>query len=134
MRLSPGTRMAFPWTWVMALNTFAAGKFTIRKVTMDGLARQLERYLDRPIVDTTDLKKRYDLSVTVTPEDAQIMLIHAAVGAGVPLPPQALQFAAGASTPSLFDAFEQLGLKMEAKKAPLDVVVVDQASKTPTEN
>jgi uncharacterized protein (TIGR03435 family) len=42
-----------------------------------------------------------------------------------------------ASTPSggsLFAAIQQLGLKMEPRKAPLEMVVVDHLEKTPTEN
>jgi uncharacterized protein (TIGR03435 family) len=35
---------------------------------------------------------------------------------------------------SLFAAVEKLGLKMESAKAPLDVLVIDHMSKTPTEN
>jgi len=42
--------------------TFNNGKFEIKKVTMDMLARQLERYVDRPILDMTDLKGTYDLT------------------------------------------------------------------------
>jgi uncharacterized protein (TIGR03435 family) len=114
--------------------TFAGGKFELKKVTMDMLARQLERYMDRPIVDMTGIKGNYDLSVTMTPEDAQTMLIHAAINAGVVLPPQALQAAENGSITSLIDGLQQVGLKMEARKAPLEIVVVDQALKTPTEN
>jgi uncharacterized protein (TIGR03435 family) len=114
--------------------TFANGKFEVKKFTMDMLARQLERYMDRPIVDMTGLKGTYDLAVTVTPEDAQTMLIHAAVNAGVVLPPQVIQAAENGSIGSLLDGLQQLGLKMDARKAPLDILVVDQASKTPTEN
>ena len=114
--------------------TFANGKFTVKKVTMDMLGRQLERYVDRPIVDLTGLKGNYDLTVTVTPEDAQTMLIRAAVNAGVSLPAQVVQLADHGSIASLLDGFEQLGLKMDSRKAPLDVLVVDQASKTPTGN
>jgi uncharacterized protein (TIGR03435 family) len=39
------------------------------------------------------------------------------------------------NAPDLFDAVrEQLGLRLDEKKAPLDVIVVDHADKTPTEN
>jgi uncharacterized protein (TIGR03435 family) len=114
--------------------TFANGKFEIKKVGMAMLTQQLERYVDRPIIDMTGLKGNYDLTVTVTPEDAQTMMIRAAVNAGLVLPPQALQLLDNGSIPSLFDGMQQLGLKMEARKAPLDMLVVDQASKKPTEN
>jgi uncharacterized protein (TIGR03435 family) len=36
--------------------------------------------------------------------------------------------------PSLFDALQQLGLRLEDKKAQFDVVVVDHAEKVPTAN
>jgi uncharacterized protein (TIGR03435 family) len=114
--------------------TFNNGKFEVKKVTMDMLARQLERYVDRPILDMTNLTGTYDLTFAVTPEDYQTMLIHAAVNAGMMLPPQVLQLLDNSSIASLMDGLQQLGLKMDARKAPLDVLVVDQMSKTPTEN
>ena len=36
--------------------------------------------------------------------------------------------------PSLFTAIQQLGLKLEPKKAPVELIVIDSAQKTPTEN
>jgi uncharacterized protein (TIGR03435 family) len=114
--------------------TFSNGKFEIKKVTMDMLARQLERYVDRPIVDMTDLKGNYDLSFAVTTEDYQTMLIHAALNAGMMFPPEVLKYMDNGSIASLMDGLQQLGLKMDARKAPLDVLVIDQLSKTPTEN
>jgi uncharacterized protein (TIGR03435 family) len=114
--------------------TFANATFEIHKVTMETLARLLERYVDRPIVDMTGIKGTYDLTVTVTPEDSQTMLIHAAVNAGMLLPPQALQLLDSGSVASLIDALQQLGLKLDARKAPLDLLVVDQALKAPTDN
>ena len=114
--------------------TFADGKFEIKKVAMDMLARQLERYVDRPILDMTNLTGTYDLTFAVTPEDYQTMLIHAAVNAGMMLPPQVLQLLDNSSIASLMDGLQQLGLKLDARKAPLDVLVIDQMSKTPTEN
>jgi uncharacterized protein (TIGR03435 family) len=62
------------------------------------------------------------------------MLIRAGVNAGAALPPEVLRFLDGATVPSLFDALQKLGLKLEARKAPLDLLVVDEARKTPTEN
>jgi uncharacterized protein (TIGR03435 family) len=114
--------------------TFSNNKFEAKRVTMDTLARQIERYLDRPVVDMTDLKGKYDLTLPVTTEDYQTMLIRVAVNAGMILPPQAIQLMDNGSNASLMDGFEKLGLKMDARKAPLDVLVVDQLSKTPTEN
>ena len=114
--------------------TFNNGNFEIKKVDMDMLARQLERYVDRPILDMTDLKGKYDLTIAVTPEDYQTMLVRAAVNAGMLLPPQALRLLDSGSIASLLDGLQQLGLKMDARKAPLDVLVIDQLSKTPTAN
>jgi uncharacterized protein (TIGR03435 family) len=114
--------------------TFSNGKLEAKKVTMEMFARQLERYMDRPILDMTELKGSYDLTIAVTPEDYQTMLIRVAVNAGMILPPQALQLLDKGSIASLLDGLQQVGLKMDARKAPLDVLVVDQLSKTPTEN
>ncbi len=114
--------------------TFSNNKFEIRKVTMDMLVRVLERYVDRPLVDQTGLKGTYDFDLPVTPEDYQTMLIRAAVNSGVVLPPQALQLLDNGSIASLTGGLEKLGLKMDARKAPLDTIVVDQISKTPTDN
>ena len=114
--------------------TFSNNKFEAKRLTMAALAASLERFMDRPIVDMTDLKGSYDLALDVTPEDYQAMLIRAAVTAGVVMPPQALRFLDGASIPSLFEAMQKLGLKLDARKAPLDLLVIDEARKTPTEN
>jgi uncharacterized protein (TIGR03435 family) len=111
--------------------SFADSKFEAHKMTLDQLASMLERYVDRPILNQTDLKATYDVTLKLTPEDYRAMLIRAAVSSGVVLPPQALRLMEGNSAASLSDAFEQVGLKMVARKAPLDMIVVDQVSKTP---
>jgi uncharacterized protein (TIGR03435 family) len=40
----------------------------------------------------------------------------------------------GASDESLFSAMEALGLNLQPRKAPLEMLVVDQISKAPTAN
>jgi uncharacterized protein (TIGR03435 family) len=115
--------------------TFGNNKFEGKRLTMDGLSSTLERFLDRPVVDKTALTGNYDLSLDLTAEDYRAMLIRSAVVAGVVLPPDVLRLVDGSSAPaSLFDALEKLGLKLVARKAPLDVLVVDKILKTPTEN
>jgi uncharacterized protein (TIGR03435 family) len=114
--------------------TFSPNKFEGKKLTLDIMASMLERYLDRPILNQTGLKGAYDLTLEVAPEDYFAMLIRAATASGVTLPAQAMRMLEGNTTPSLFDAIEKLGLKLEAKKLPQDVIVVDSALKMPTEN
>lgn len=114
--------------------TFANNRFEATKLTMMQFAGNLERFVDRPIVDMTGLDGRYDFGLDVTEEDYRLMLIRAGVNSGVVLPPAALRLLETGSPVSLFDALQKLGLKLDARKAPLDVVVVDEARKTPTDN
>ncbi len=115
--------------------TFSNNKFEAHRLTMAAVAGSLERFLDRPVVDMTDLKGSYDFSVDVTPEDYRSMLLRSAVVAGVVLPPEVLRLLDGATSPeSLFDGLAKLGLKLDARKAPLDLLVIDSVLKTPTEN
>jgi uncharacterized protein (TIGR03435 family) len=113
--------------------TFAGGKFEGKKIAGRVLADVLERYTDRPILDATNLKGSYDFSFAVTPEDYQSLLIRAAVNSGVFLPPQALRLLDNGGDP-LGDALAQLGLKLESRTAPVDLLIVDQILRTPTDN
>jgi uncharacterized protein (TIGR03435 family) len=113
--------------------TFAGGKFDGKRVEGRLIAEVLERYTDRPVIDSTELKGRYDFSFEVTPEEYQTLLIRAAVNSGVVLPPQALRLLDNGGDP-LGEALGQLGLKLESRRAPIDVLLVDQIQKTPTDN
>jgi uncharacterized protein (TIGR03435 family) len=114
--------------------SFVPNRFEAKKLTMDAFAGNLERFADRPILDMTGLKGQYDFAFDVNPEDYRPMLIRSAISAGAVLPPQALQLLDGTSSASLSDALQRIGLRLEARKAPLDVIVVDEAQKTPTAN
>jgi uncharacterized protein (TIGR03435 family) len=74
--------------------------------------------LDRPVVDQTGLTGRYDFTLTWTPDETQFLSM------GVRIPPRAPD---AAGPPGLFSAIqEQLGLKFESTKAPVDVIIVDK--------
>lgn len=114
--------------------SFGNNKFGARKLTMTSLADSLGRFVDKPVVDMTELKGNYDFTLEFSAEDYRAMLIRSAIAAGVSLPPEALRLIEGASGDSLFASLQTLGLKLESRKAPLEVLVFDHVLKTPTEN
>jgi len=91
---------------------------TIPKATMDDVLRAIENsILDRPVVDQTGLKGTYDIKMTYTPNI-----------------PSNRASEPGPDDISVFTAVEvQLGLKLEAQKAKLEVLVVEHVEK-PSEN
>jgi uncharacterized protein (TIGR03435 family) len=114
--------------------SFGNGKFAAKRVTMAVLADTLGRFMDRPIVDQTQLEGRYDVVFDVAADDVMPMLIRSGVNAGIQLPPQALQLLEAPSTGSVPDALRRIGLSLERRRAPLEVLVVDSMQRTPTEN
>lgn len=114
--------------------TMADNKFTARKLPMSSFAEVLARFEDRPVVDMTGLAGSYDFDLEFTPEDYMAMLIRSAIAAGVTLPAEALRALSGSSGDSLLNALEKLGLKLETRKAPLEVLAIDHIDKAPTEN
>jgi uncharacterized protein (TIGR03435 family) len=80
--------------------------------TVSLLAEQLAETLGRVVVDQTGIAGRYKLALTWSPDDT------VASASAVP-----------DSGPSLFTALqEQLGLRLESRKGPVEVLVVDQAA------
>jgi uncharacterized protein (TIGR03435 family) len=105
-----------------------------KKLTMPYLADMLSRFSQRPVVDMTDVKGAYDFKLEFPHEEFRAMTVRAAVSAGMVLRPEALQFADRIGDEALFTAVQTVGLKLDSRKAPLDVLVIDQAQKTPSEN
>jgi uncharacterized protein (TIGR03435 family) len=101
-------------------------------MAMVQFAEMLSRFVDRPVVDMTELKGQYQIALDLSRED----LGNVARSAGVMLPPAAPpgDAASDPSGGSIFQAVQQLGLKLDPRKAPLDKIVVDHLEKAPTEN
>ena len=113
--------------------TFGSEKFEGSKLTMAVFADNLARFVDRPVVDMTGLTAAYDFALPVTPEDFRAMQIRSGMNAVVVLPPQVIRMAES-SYDSLHASLAKVGLKLEQRKAPLDIVVVDRAEKTASAN
>ena len=114
--------------------SLADNKFIGRKLTMVSFVDTLARFEDRPVIDMTDLKGNYEVELDFTTEDYNALMIRSAIAAGVVLPPEAMKALEYSSGDSLLAALEKGGLKLEARKAPLDVIVIDHMTKAPTEN
>jgi uncharacterized protein (TIGR03435 family) len=98
------------------------GILNVRNANMTDFSQVVETsILDRPVVDQTGLVGRFDFTLKWTPDEAQF----AAMGFGAPSPVDSTT-----APPDLFTAMqEQLGLKLESTKAPVDVLVIDHVEK-----
>jgi uncharacterized protein (TIGR03435 family) len=117
-----------------ATMTVGGNRIEAKKVSMLVLAEVLARFMDKPVQDQTGVTKTYDVTIDLTPEDFQALMIRAAVASGVTLPPQALAIMEKASGDSLHEALAKLGLKLEPKKVPMDMLIVDSLNRQPSEN
>jgi uncharacterized protein (TIGR03435 family) len=94
------------------------GDMNIGAGTMPEIAQRLTRAAGRPVLDRTGLKGRYGFLLIYTPLSAQ-----------------SADSAARSGPPDFFIAVEQqMGLKLEPKNESIEVLVVDHAERTPTEN
>src|SRR6185312_6424878 len=84
------------------------GHLSAKKMQMSQLALILGDQMDRPVVDFTGIRGVFDVTLDWSPESAEPV--------------------ASDTKPSLALALqEQLGLKLEPRKSPVDVLVVDRA-------
>lgn len=84
------------------------------RVSMAQLAETLARIVEHPVVDQTGLKGVYKLNLEYSADNAR---------------------SDAASGPSIYTALqEQLGLKLQTQKLPVEIIVVDRVERVPTEN
>jgi uncharacterized protein (TIGR03435 family) len=94
------------------------GVLNVHNATMGDFAHLMQSaVLDRPVVDETSLDGKWNFTLKWTPDVSQF------AGMGIKVPPPS---GAADAPPVLFTAIqEQIGLKLEAGKAPVDVLVLD---------
>jgi bla regulator protein BlaR1 len=109
----------------MQVNIIRRGRLTTQGSDMPTLASQLSRFLGRTVVDKTGLKGSYDLKLEWAPDEDQAANFQAiGVPEGFGAPPTDWK------GPTLFTALEeQLGLKLDSQKAPVDILVIDHVER-----
>ncbi len=91
---------------------YDSGKITAHQLSIQALAANLSFTVGRPVVNKSGLEGGYDFTVDYAPDGAD----------------------ASDTRPSIFTALEeQLGLKLEPARGPVDVIVVDHIER-PTAN
>jgi uncharacterized protein (TIGR03435 family) len=108
--------------------SFSPAGFAIRgaAVPITNLVNALQQQLGRSVIDKTSLKGLFDFNLQFSPEGLTTP------GGGV-LPPPPPGATATDPLPSIFTAIQEVGLRLESTKGPVEVLVVDSAQK-PTEN
>ena len=95
------------------------GRSMRANVTMKSFAATLSGLVDKPVIDMTGLAGGFNINLEWVPED---MAVNPKEGSEVP------------SGPSIFMALREVGLRLEARKAPVEVLVVDRGEKIPAAN
>ena len=97
-----------------------------QNVSMKRFAEALSVALGAIVVDQTGIEGKYDVSFQWTPDSSEPRMSKS----GEPLPPPPVD----SSGPSIFTAVqEKFGLKIEARKVPMAVIVIERANR-PSEN
>jgi uncharacterized protein (TIGR03435 family) len=87
------------------------GSLSGQKMSMSQLADALSQRVDLPVLNTTGIEGVFDIELKWAPDEDNV------------------------NGPSIFTAVqEQLGLKLEQRKGPMEIIVVDHAERVPTEN
>lgn len=114
------------------------GKVEGHAMNMASLVNMLGALLGHPVADQTGLKGNYDFNLDYTPDEGHpmspaVMPPPQPPGGGEDRVPSARTPDTGGE--SLSTALQsQLGLKLDTKRGPMELIVVDHVEKTPTEN
>jgi len=101
------------------------GRISGQMVSLSDLADILSGVLKRPVADKTELKGLFDLKLNWTPDG------YRPREGGSPNPNEPRPDPDG---PTIFTAIqEQLGLRLESRKGPVEILVIDRVEK-PAEN
>jgi bla regulator protein BlaR1 len=104
---------------------------TVQGIPIAVLVRHLSRQLGRTVVDKTGLTGKYDFTMKWTPDERQTPMFKGTEGNQ---PGTGGTSAPESSGPSIFTAIqEQLGLKLESQKGPVEILVIDYVER-PSEN
>jgi uncharacterized protein (TIGR03435 family) len=138
----PGQRGAFPDPStmprgaVMMMMSPTGMTMMVNSAPLINLVNQVQQFVGRPVVDKTGLKGLFDIQLQFSREGLTLPGAPGGIGPGPgpglgPGPGGADAGAAVAADPipSLFTAIQELGLRLESARGPVEVLVIDGAEK-----
>ncbi len=119
-----------PGTMMMSMGRGGTQSMTLQAIPISSFADMLAINVGRPVVDKTGLTGKYDIKLEWTRDDMQMQSPPPGGGPttmnGQPVP--------DSNGPTLMAAIqEQLGLKLESGKGPIENIVIDHVEK-PSDN
>ena len=122
------------------------GHLDAKAMTLARFAEAISRFLDRPVMDQTGIEGNYDFAIDISADEMggtmgqmkTVMMAGAGrrrggAVAGTPVHGGPEGLPPGPEGGSLFQSIQSYGLKLEPKKAAMDMIAIDSAEKTPTE-
>jgi uncharacterized protein (TIGR03435 family) len=105
---------------------YRRGSLDGQAATMAVFVGVLSMYVGRPVIDKTGLAGHYDFTLQFTPDEMASAVSGASPEGGDGQPP----LTPGAYGASIFSALqEQLGLRLDSTKGPVEVIVIDHVEK-----
>jgi uncharacterized protein (TIGR03435 family) len=130
MAKGPNARMG------MTVNNGSMVRTLSGYITMTQVAGALSNALNRPVLDLTELTATYDVDLTWVPDgdDRLMPAMRVGMAGGGDAGRGSADTASepGLNLPQALQA--TLGLKLDQRKSPAEVLIVDHADKIPTEN
>ena len=102
--------------------------FRAAAISIATLASVLEQQLGRPVVDKTGVKGLFDFQLQFSGEGLNVPGLPPGTSPVGPTPDVAAE-----PMPSIFTTIQDVGLRLESSKGPVEILVIDSAQK-PTEN
>jgi uncharacterized protein (TIGR03435 family) len=90
------------------------------KILMAELVRELSLVLGRTVIDKTGFTRLFDIGLDFQPDETT---------PAMPPPPPGAGASPDAGSPSLVDAIQRFGLRLESTRGPVEVIVVDRVER-----
>jgi uncharacterized protein (TIGR03435 family) len=127
----------------MVMGENGAMNMEFPKMKMSEFAELLTTFTDRQVLDMTELTSAYQVALELPMEELinlakkmapEIAMMAGGSAPGGAAPPTGLGGGAASdpSGSSIFRAVQQLGLKLDSRKVPTDMIIIDQIEKEPT--
>jgi uncharacterized protein (TIGR03435 family) len=101
-----------------------SGDLEFSRITLAAFVHALSGFMGRPVLDMTAVPGRFEITLHANPQGLD----------GLRSPPWASPPPVSSPYSSIFTAVQELGLRLEPRKAPIEHIVVDNVERTPTAN